>query len=387
MCAFGAASLAQIPPIQSTPSPTPAPSYPTPKPSPKPRPSPTETPAEEQPADEPTPAPEQPAPAPPITGPVAPSAEPSPPVKTDPKVDKGGLKPGGLDVPGRVIPPGVTVPVIPRTPGRSTAKLLQVLERVESVGVPRDAAMAEGMGRLPIGGLTYWSDDWWAPRFTPFFHLHQGLDLFAEFGTPIRSPDRGVISRLSEGPVGGIGAWVTGRDGTQYYFAHMQAYANGVSEGMQVDVGTVIGFVGDTGNARGGAPHLHFEVHKPGAVPPKPYVDQWLADAEKNASAWVEARIREVLAERQLLRSEHTLAGLLRADTMTPQATPEYSLLLTLIDPVAGSVGLLPRLPIAPRAAAPGSSTLMEELIKLRVDGSILTSFVTGANPRADAGL
>jgi hypothetical protein len=306
---------------------------------------------------------------------VAPGASPLP-----------SAKPGVLPVTG--IPPGFQIPLIARTPGHNTIKLVQVLERAREVGMPLDQALIQGMGRFPVAGIAFYSDDWMNPRFTPYFHLHEGVDIFAEFGTPIRSPDGGVVTRLASGPIGGIAAWVRGRDGTQYYFAHMQGYANGVQEGTAVETGTVLGFVGDSGNAAGGAPHLHFEVHPGGgpAVPPKPYVDAWLAEAEKQAPAWVDAQIRSVLGERALLRSEHALAGLLATDRMKPAGTPEYSVLLTLLDPVGGSVGLLPDLPLLPRRPEEAQSRLVDQLIALRVDGSLLATFVTGLGAHTDAG-
>jgi hypothetical protein len=54
-----------------------------------------------------------------------------------------------------------------------------------------------------------------------------------------------------------------------------------VGEGSTVRVGDVIGFNGDTGDAQGGLPHVHFEVHPRGGagVSPKRYLDAWLADA------------------------------------------------------------------------------------------------------------
>ena len=126
------------------------------------------------------------------------------------------------------------------------------------------------------------------PRFTPTFHLHQGTDLFAAAGTPVRAPFDGVV-KFGDEPVGGLAAYVTMPDHTYFYSAHLSALAAGLTTGSTVIQGDVVGFVGDTGDAKGGAPHAHFEIHPlgGGAVDPKPFLDAWLKDARSNVTALV----------------------------------------------------------------------------------------------------
>jgi murein DD-endopeptidase MepM/ murein hydrolase activator NlpD len=259
------------------------------------------------------------------------------------------------------------VPVIARTRARNTAKLVEALTPLTEYGLSLEQALVEGMGRFPVAGLAYYSDDWFNPRFTPEFHLHHGLDIFADFGSPIRSPDKGVVLRLSDSGAGGIGAWVRGSDGTQYYFAHMQERIEGIHVGMKVKIGTVIGFVGNTGNADGGAPHLHFEVHPSGgpAVPPKPTVDRWLDAAEGVATKWVDLREKDLRARQKLLEAGAAVDGSQASDL-------DATMLLTLLDPVGGSVGILPRLELPHAKPAPVSAHLMNELIYLRLHGFAL---------------
>ena len=145
-----------------------------------------------------------------------------------------------------------------------------------------------GFGRFPVAGLATFSDDWLMPRFTGTFHLHHGTDVFAAGGTFVRSPSDGVL-RLESDPLGGTSAYVTEPGGTYYYLTHLAGYAPGVRSGQHVHVGDVIAFVGNTGDAAGGATHVHFEIHPAGGGPvdPKPILDAWIADALAAAPALV----------------------------------------------------------------------------------------------------
>jgi murein DD-endopeptidase MepM/ murein hydrolase activator NlpD len=271
------------------------------------------------------------------------------------------------------------VPVIPRTRPRNTARLVNLLEPLTKYGFPLDQVLVEGMGRFPVAGVAYYRDDWLNPRYNPVPHLHHGLDIFADFGTPIRSPDRGYVSRFSNNPdSGGIGVWTRGSDGMAYYFAHLLERAPGLRIGQRVDVGTVIGYVGDTGNALGGAPHLHFEIHPYGgaAVPPKPSVDKWLDEAEKLAPRWVGARRQEIDSKRNVLGGEPGRVN------QPNKAELEASMLLTLLDPVGGSVGLLPRLQLAPEQRHRISSGVLLEVIRLRLDGYLFAPSSQGQHLR-----
>jgi murein DD-endopeptidase MepM/ murein hydrolase activator NlpD len=71
--------------------------------------------------------------------------------------------------------------------------------------------------------------------------------------------------------LGGTKLWLKGESGTYYYYAHLSAFVEGMKDGDVVEAGDVVGLVGDTGNARGGAPHLHFEIHPDGGQAVNPY--------------------------------------------------------------------------------------------------------------------
>ncbi|HSJ29906.1 MAG TPA: M23 family metallopeptidase [Longimicrobiales bacterium] len=90
---------------------------------------------------------------------------------------------------------------------------------------------------------------------------HEAIDIPAPGGTPVLAVTDGEILRLTEHDSGGITLYQLAPDGrTMFYYAHLMKYAAGVRPGLRVRQGDVIGYVGDTGNARPGNYHLHFEV-------------------------------------------------------------------------------------------------------------------------------
>jgi murein DD-endopeptidase MepM/ murein hydrolase activator NlpD len=91
--------------------------------------------------------------------------------------------------------------------------------------------------------------------------------MMASTGTPTVAPVSGeVVHRGSS--LGGLSWYVYGDNGNTYYGTHLSGYAN---QGVGwVEAGTLIGYVGDSGNAAG-TPHLHFEIHPGGGSPVNPY--------------------------------------------------------------------------------------------------------------------
>lgn len=126
---------------------------------------------------------------------------------------------------------------------------------------------------FPVAGEVEFIDSWGYPRMmgTPSAHWHQGTDIFAPAGTPLVAAENGVLARIGTGTLGGNKLWVVGESGNEYYYAHLSAFAEGIGDGKVVKAGEVVGFVGDTGNARGTSPHLHFEIHPNGIGPANPY--------------------------------------------------------------------------------------------------------------------
>ncbi len=95
--------------------------------------------------------------------------------------------------------------------------------------------------------------------------------MMADRGTPLVAIESGTIGRLNNGGLGGITIWFYGDGGDQYYYAHLDDWAPGLVAGQHVDVGTLVGYVGSTGNAPDAYPHNHFEIHPDGGVALNPY--------------------------------------------------------------------------------------------------------------------
>jgi murein DD-endopeptidase MepM/ murein hydrolase activator NlpD len=126
---------------------------------------------------------------------------------------------------------------------------------------------------FPVGDPHAFGDSFGAPRMmgTGYEHAHQGTDIMAPAGTPLLACERGIVTQMGSDVLGGTKLWLKGESGTYYYYAHLSAFAEGMSNGTLVEAGDIVGLVGDTGNARGGAPHLHFEIHPDGGMAVNPY--------------------------------------------------------------------------------------------------------------------
>ena len=133
---------------------------------------------------------------------------------------------------------------------------------------PGAAAGPEGaryLREFPVIGEYRYSDDYGAPRPQG---RHDGNDIIAPKGTPVVAVADGTIQRVTpiETSRGGISVWQLDEEGNSYFFAHLAGIVKGLTAGDPIRVGQRIGTVGDTGDARGGVHHLHFEIH-PGDGP------------------------------------------------------------------------------------------------------------------------
>lgn len=96
-------------------------------------------------------------------------------------------------------------------------------------------------------------------------HRHEAIDILEPRGTPVHAVVPGTVRKLFLSKPGGNTIYEFDEAGEYcYYYAHLDRYAAGLHEGMRVESGDVIGFVGSTGNADSNTPHLHFAIFELG---------------------------------------------------------------------------------------------------------------------------
>lgn len=302
------------------------------------------------PLDKILPPPPAPPPAPPVNPGVKPPGPAGPSKPGGKAAASQGAPPGPVPAPASQCGPAPSPPKVKRQRGGTTFRLLELVRPLLARGLEPRQAMVLAAPPFPVAGPARYSDDWLAPRLTPCPHLHHGTDIFADFGTPIVASGPGTLVAMGRGPVGGLAIWVAGDDGNSFYYAHLQAFAVGLRAGQRVDKGTVLGEVGDTGNAEGGAPHLHFQIHPPvrsrkkGIVaagvdrqgdlgssrtaPANPvgYLNEMLEQAQSNAPTLVEQLLQSQLPLLQLNESSGLItlgqalpgSSLRQAEPLTP---------------------------------------------------------------------
>lgn len=159
-----------------------------------------------------------------------------------------------LDAPGRRPAPPATGSVLPVDPSVPTI----------SAGADADAAVSELRGRqllVPVEGIRRdqivqtFAD----PRSGS--RVHEAIDILAPRNTPVYAVEHGTIARLFTSRAGGITLYQYDPSNQYvYYYAHLERYADGLTEGAALRKGQVIGYVGTSGNAPPNTPHLHFAI-------------------------------------------------------------------------------------------------------------------------------
>lgn len=140
----------------------------------------------------------------------------------------------------------------------------------ESPPTTQPSPPSGGGAACPVQGPVSFVDSWGAARSGG--RAHQGVDMMAARGTPVAAIYDGTITRTGSGSaLGGITIWMRSNAGDSFYYAHLDSIADGISSGVKVSAGQIIGYVGSTGNASAAYPHLHFEYHPGGGGAVNPY--------------------------------------------------------------------------------------------------------------------
>ena len=136
---------------------------------------------------------------------------------------------------------------------------------------------------FPVYGPTSFGDSFGAPRGDIASGWHHGVDIFGQIGEPLLAVSDGTVFSVGWNDIGGYRLWLRDKAGNQFYYAHLSAYSPFAVNGKQVKAGTVLGFMGNTGDAATTPYHLHFEIHPvgllylgyDGAVNPYTYLLAW----------------------------------------------------------------------------------------------------------------
>jgi murein DD-endopeptidase MepM/ murein hydrolase activator NlpD len=117
---------------------------------------------------------------------------------------------------------------------------------------------------IPVKGIkaSQLKDTWGAARSSG--RRHEGIDIMAERGTKVLSTTAGVIVDMRNNNLGGKVIWIAGPAGSYHYYAHLDGHKRGLDVGDRIKKGQLLGYVGNTGNARGGSPHLHYGIYLEG---------------------------------------------------------------------------------------------------------------------------
>jgi peptidase M23-like protein len=168
---------------------------------------------------------------------------------------------------------------------RTTARAVLLLLLIGVFTQTANAAEVPDVTAFPVVGNVHYIDDWHDARPGGW---HEGNDIMSIRHQPAVAFEKGWIEKWSHasGAVPSCMLVLHGRSGMVYWYIHLnndkgpgndndagcrKAYAPGLRYHDRVNRGELVGFVGDSGDANGIQPHLHFEVHKPSGRPIDPF--------------------------------------------------------------------------------------------------------------------
>lgn len=141
----------------------------------------------------------------------------------------------------------------------SSSRLVATAIALRGLGAAPSAAMRAYVPFV-VEGQSSWADTWGAPRFGPGDRVreHEGQDVFCHEGASVLAIDAGRIE-FDTTTLGGLVARLHTADGRYFYYAHLSGWnSTDFSSGDSVARGDEIGYCGDSGNAEGTSPHVHF---------------------------------------------------------------------------------------------------------------------------------
>ncbi|PKA99902.1 SH3 domain-containing protein [Flavobacteriaceae bacterium MAR_2009_75] len=165
--------------------------------------------------------------------------------------------------------------------------------------------------RFPVAGKDNQAiQSFWGAARDRGRRTHEGLDIFADRGTPIIAATDGRVSSTGNRGLGGKQVWQrTGIFGYSLYYAHLDSIL--VNSGEKVETGDTLGLVGNTGNARTTKPHLHFGIYQGyrGAIDPLPFVRISEVPQFEPYKDRIETPVISISGSRANLRNRPSLGG------------------------------------------------------------------------------
>ena len=165
--------------------------------------------------------------------------------------------------------------------GRRTAKQPKQKAPLRRPIPDLNVKLTRGGYVFPVHGPVSFTDTFGADRAVVGWH--HGEDVFAPIGAPVLAVADGTVFSVGWNDLGGNRLWLRDRRGNEFYYAHLSAFSPLAVDGMRVEAGDVLGFVGNSGDAETTPPHLHFEIHHvallgfgyDGVIPPYRYLIAW----------------------------------------------------------------------------------------------------------------
>ncbi|MGG1312228.1 M23 family metallopeptidase [Cohnella laeviribosi] len=178
---------------------------------------------------------------------------------------------------------------------RAVQRILQFAKLYETFG---KLDLSQHVFPLPIGSVYSYRSTWGNSRGWGGARIHEGTDIFANHGVPVRSTGYGVIEVKGWNPYGGWRIGIRDLDNLYHYYAHLSGFNKKLKIGDVVKPGQVIGWVGSSGYGRPGTsgkfpPHLHYGVYRDRGLV------EWAFDPFPLLRSWERSEMKALKAHRR----------------------------------------------------------------------------------------